>query len=605
MRSDATTPCGVRISDTRYEEDRGRLHPSGSLGARYRRHLCQSRARAGDDLPGDAPGELRARRDGDVLDLHRLEPHQRRHGLLARLPAHRAVRARARRGDRAGGDPARRERAGACDRGHFYRAACDPQQRDRLDLQLHHQDLSEPVPQGAFVRQYLHLLPRARRNRRHPGGTGAALRLLPLHPAGTRNARRGAEPGIEPAGRHSRGLDARARLGARGRRRRGGRHDDRAHRIPRSEHDGRHPALRVRRGAARRHRQPRRRGDRRFRGRRARERPRRLRDRQRPQALGGAGAHHRRAVGEALGLLRQGARDPRMTRRASIAVTVLLGLNILTGYNGQISLGHGAFYAIGAYTAAVLMDRLGAPYWATIPAAGAVCLVAGFLFGLPALRLEGLYLALATFALGVSMPQLLKYHHLEKWTGGVQGIVIAKPEPPAFLREAGLQISPDQWLYFFALAVAAMMFVLGWNLLRGRVGRALIAIRDQHVAAEAMGINSALYKSLAFGVSAMYTGIAGALGAIAVQYVAPDSFTIFLSLVFLVGIVVGGLASISDALYGALFIQFVPNVADEISKAAPWAIFGLFLIAFVYLMPAGVAGAVRMLLVRRVQKGAK
>jgi len=323
-----------------------------------------------------------------------------------------------------------------------------------------------------------------------------------------------------------------------------------------------------------------------------------------------------------------------MTRRASIGVAVLiaiacvlpfvvsnyrtfqltlvlvyaialLGLNILTGYNGQISLGHGAFYAIGAYTAAVLMDRLGAPYWATLPAAGAVCLVAGFLFGLPALRLEGLYLALATFALGVSMPQLLKYHHLEKWTGGVQGIVIAKPEPPAFLREAGLQMNPDQWLYFFALAVAAMMFVLGWNLLRGRVGRALIAIRDQHIAAAAMGINNALYKSLAFGVSAMYTGVAGALGAIAVQYVAPDSFTIFLSLVFLVGIVVGGLASISGALYGALFIQFVPNVADEISKAAPWAIFGLFLIGFVYLMPSGVAGAVRMLLVRLMRKGAK
>ncbi len=278
----------------------------------------------------------------------------------------------------------------------------------------------------------------------------------------------------------------------------------------------------------------------------------------------------------------------------------LLGLNILTGYNGQISLGHGAFYAIGAYSAAVLMDRLGAPYWAPLPAAGAVCLVAGFLFGLPALRLEGLYLALATFALGVSMPQLLKYHHLEKWTGGVQGIVIAKPEPPF-----GLPINPDQWLYLFTLAVAVVMFVLGWNLLRGRVGRALIAIRDQHIAAEAMGINSALYKSLAFGVSAMYTGIAGALGAIAVQYVAPDSFTIFLSLVFLVGIVVGGLASISGALYGALFIQFVPNVADEISKAAPWAIFGLFLIGFVYLMPAGVAGAVRMLLLRLWGKRAK
>ena len=272
----------------------------------------------------------------------------------------------------------------------------------------------------------------------------------------------------------------------------------------------------------------------------------------------------------------------------------LLGLNILTGYNGQISLGHGAFYALGAYCAAILMDKLGAPYWATVPAAGAVCLAAGFLFGLPALRLEGLYLALATFALGVAMPQLLKYHHLEKWTGGVQGIVIAKPEAPF-----GLPVNADQWLYFFTLFVTVAMFFLGWNLLRGRVGRALVAIRDQPVAAEAMGVHNALFKSLAFGVSALYTGVAGALGAIAVQFVAPDSFNIFLSIVFLVGIVVGGLASIAGALYGALFIQFVPNIADEISKAAPWAIFGIFMIGFVYLMPTGVAGAIRLLLAKR------
>ena len=272
----------------------------------------------------------------------------------------------------------------------------------------------------------------------------------------------------------------------------------------------------------------------------------------------------------------------------------LLGLNILTGFNGQISLGHGAFYALGAYCAAILMDKMGAPYWVTIPAAGAVCLVAGFLFGLPALRLEGLYLALATFALGVATPQLLKYHHLEKWTGGVQGIVIAKPEAPF-----GLPINADQWLYFFTLAVTLGMFLLAWNLLRGRIGRALMAIRDHHLAAESMGVHNALYKSLAFGVSALYTGVAGALGAIAVQFVAPDSFNIFLSIMLLVGIVVGGLASISGALYGALFIQFVPNIADEISKAAPWAIFGIFMIGFVYLMPTGVACAVRLRLARR------
>ena len=135
----------------------------------------------------------------------------------------------------------------------------------------------------------------------------------------------------------------------------------------------------------------------------------------------------------------------------------LLGLNMLTGYNGQISLGHGAFYAIGAYCAAILMDKWGVPYWATLPVAGAVCLVAGFLFGLPALRLEGLYLALATFALGVSLPQLLKYHHIEQWTGGVQGITILKPSAPF-----GLPLNDDQWLYFFTLAVAAAMFGTNW-----------------------------------------------------------------------------------------------------------------------------------------------
>jgi branched-chain amino acid transport system permease protein len=267
----------------------------------------------------------------------------------------------------------------------------------------------------------------------------------------------------------------------------------------------------------------------------------------------------------------------------------LLGLNMLTGYNGQISLGHGAFYAVGAYVAAILMDKFGVPYWATLPAAGAVCLVVGFLFGLPALRLEGLYLSLATFALGVVMPQILKYKGFEHWTGGVQGIVIVKPDAPAWL-----PVSQDQWLYFVALVTLLLLFLIGWNLLRGRIGRAMVAIRDQPIAAQAMGVNTAMVKSLTFGVSAMYTGIAGALGAIAIQFVAPDTFTVFLSITLVVGVVIGGLASISGAIWGALFIQFVPNVADQISKAAPWAIYGVFLIVFMYVMPTGVAGLIRI-----------
>jgi len=268
----------------------------------------------------------------------------------------------------------------------------------------------------------------------------------------------------------------------------------------------------------------------------------------------------------------------------------LLGLNILTGFNGQISLGHGAFYAIGAYAAAIAMEHAGVPYWATLPLAGIVCGVAGFLFGVPALRLEGVYLALATFALALAMPQLLKYKHFDDWTGGVQGIVILKPDAPF-----GLPLSADQWLYFFALMVAIVLFVAARNLLRGRIGRAIVAIRDQPIAAQAMGIDAARFKSLTFGVSAAFTGVAGALGAIAVQFVAPDSFGFFLSIIFLVGSVVGGVASIQGAVWGALFIQFVPNIADRISKAAPWAVYGVAMIAFVYLLPTGVAGGIALL----------
>jgi len=282
----------------------------------------------------------------------------------------------------------------------------------------------------------------------------------------------------------------------------------------------------------------------------------------------------------------------------------ILGLNILTGFNGQISLGHGAFFAMGGYAAAIMMDRFGLPYWSTLPVAGVLCFGIGFLMGFPALRLGGHYLALATYAFALAVPQLLKWKFIEHWTGGVQGIVLSKPEPPFTFRFLGQPLNADRWLFFFTCAVTVIMFLLAYNLLRGRTGRALIAIRDHPIAATAMGINLPIVKSTAFGISAAYTGVAGALGAICVAFVAPDSFSVLLSITLLVGLVVGGLASIPGAFFGALFIQFVPNVADELSKSAPWAIYGVLLIGIMYLMPTGAMGLLKSAWARLRRKAA-
>ena len=202
-------------------------------------------------------------------------------------------------------------------------------------------------------------------------------------------------------------------------------------------------------------------------------------------------------------------------------------------------------------------------------------------------------------ALALATPQLLKHKKIEGWTGGVQGIVLTKPEPPFAFELFGTALNDDRWLYFMSLGVTMLMFLIAWNLLHGRVGRALIAIRDHPVAAAAMGINLPVFKSMAFGVSAAFTGVAGAMSAVVVAFVAPDSFSSFLSITFLVGLVVGGLASIPGAFFGAIFIQFVPNISDQISKSAPWAIYGVFLIVFMYVMPGGVAGLGRRLFTRK------
>jgi branched-chain amino acid transport system permease protein len=278
----------------------------------------------------------------------------------------------------------------------------------------------------------------------------------------------------------------------------------------------------------------------------------------------------------------------------AIYLCALLGLNVLTGYTGQISLGHGAFMAIGGYTTAILMADHGVKDVLTIPIAAVVAGAAGFLFGLPALRLSGLYLALATFATAVSMPAVLK--KFEGFTGGGSGLnLFGTPELTASLTPVsilGQDLNFNNWLYYLCWTVALVLYVLAWVLLRGRTGRAFRALRDSETAAQSFGVSLARYKTLAFAVSAAYAGVAGSLFAIATAYVNPDTFPVQLSIVLLVGVVVGGLGSLEGLIVGAIFIKFLPDWAQQVSKSpgAPGVVYGVALIATMFLLPTGVAG---------------
>ena len=260
----------------------------------------------------------------------------------------------------------------------------------------------------------------------------------------------------------------------------------------------------------------------------------------------------------------------------------VLALNILTGGSGQFSLGQSAFYAIGAYTSAILMEQFNVNYALTLPIAGVLCFAAGFLFGLPALRLSGIYLALATFALATAMPQFLKLNFFEPWTGGVQGLMVTKPDAPF-----GLPMSEDMWFYYFTLAITVAIYIFSVNLLHSRSGRAFMAIRDNEIAASAMGVDVALYKTLAFGISAGITGVAGGLGAIAAEFVGPDSYTIQFSIQLFLGMVVGGVGWLPGSIIGAAFIIFVPDIAEGISKGLSGAVFGVLLFLVIFLIPYG------------------
>jgi branched-chain amino acid transport system permease protein len=267
----------------------------------------------------------------------------------------------------------------------------------------------------------------------------------------------------------------------------------------------------------------------------------------------------------------------------------ILGLDVLTGHSGQISLGHGAFMAVGAYTTAILMANHGVRDLWTIPIAAGVAGVIGLLAGVPALRLSGLYLALATFGIAVVLPTILK--KFDHFTGGSTGITLfGKPTQTG--HGVGVWgLTNNQWLYALTWTVGAVAFLIAWWLLDSRFGRSLRAIRDSELAAVASGVNRAKYKVLAFGVSAAFAGVAGALFAINVAYVAPDTFPIQLSLYLLVGAVVGFFGSIWGAVFGALLIQFLPDIVGLIphvdtKQAGPTTLFfGLVLVVLMLVLP--------------------
>jgi len=266
--------------------------------------------------------------------------------------------------------------------------------------------------------------------------------------------------------------------------------------------------------------------------------------------------------------------------RVAVYFIAILGLNILTGYTGQISIGHGAFMAIGGYVTAIMSHDHHTNLIATLPLAFAITFACGVLVGIPALRLSGVYLALATFALAVSVPQFpLKF---SKFTGGSNGIQTS--ETPTHI-----------WLYGVSWTSAAIMFVLAWLLLRGRIGRAFRAVRDSPVAAASSGVALPIYKTLAFGVSAAFAGVAGSLFVLVTNgFAQPNEFGVLLSLEILIGAAVAGLGSLWGVLVGALFIGLLPTVSAGVpligSSHGQDVVFGLIVILIMLLLPNGFAG---------------
>lgn len=270
---------------------------------------------------------------------------------------------------------------------------------------------------------------------------------------------------------------------------------------------------------------------------------------------------------------------------------VAIGLNILMGYAGQISVGHTGFFAIGAYASAIGMLRLGLPFWVSVPLAGLVSAAIGFLLGVPALRLSGFYLAVATLGFGIAVPLVIL--NTQSISGGHMGL--NPPRPSAF----GFQFSSDLSYFYIAFGSLLLLLAVACWLLSTKAGRAWVALRDSETAAQAMGINLAYYKTLAFAVSGFYTGIAGALNGHLITSIQPEGYTFTQSIQFLTFIVVGGMASLPGSIMGVVFLTVVQQLLsfgfpglESRFKDLPAIMYGLFLILCVMFLPGGLAGIV-------------
>jgi len=275
-----------------------------------------------------------------------------------------------------------------------------------------------------------------------------------------------------------------------------------------------------------------------------------------------------------------------------INAIVAVGLNLLTGFTGLISLGHAAFVAIGAYGSAILTAKVSLPFWVACPTSAALTGLIGFVVGLPSLRLTGIYLALVTMAFEFIVDEIIL--QLSGLTGGAAGLSV---QPPTM---AGISFNSYQSYFFITFSSLALVLLCAKNLLRGTVGRALMAIRDSETAAEVMGIHLAWYKTVSFSLSAACAGLAGSLYAHFILFISPDNFTLFHSIAFIVMIVVGGLGSISGSVMGALFMTALPEIISLGKEYLPSAIrnaaglqaavYGIILILFVIFEPRGFRG---------------